>query len=81
MEARNEEDNMKIEELKHEVKKAIDNRPPYIRKGQCVFNYIDSTYGVARAVQFEDGVDCFHNDDMINRFLELCLLRINGKRS
>lgn len=71
---------MKIEELKHEVGIVLKNRPPYIRKGQCVFNYIDSTYRVARAVQFKDGVDCFHNDDMIDRFLELCLLRINEKR-
>ncbi len=71
---------MEIEELKHEVGIALKNRPPYIRKGQCVFNYIDSTYGVARAVQFEDEVDCFHRDDMIDRFLELCLLRINKKR-
>ena len=51
--------NMKIEELTQEVVTASQSRPDYIRFGQFVFNYIEEHYGVARQVQFIDGVDCF----------------------
>lgn len=66
-----------IEELKNEVMTEAQNRPPYIRLGQFVFNYIDSVYGVARQVQFDDKVDCFYLDKNIDEFLECSLKRIN----
>lgn len=41
-----------------------------IREGQAIFNYIDTTYGVARDVQYEDCVDCFFDDSQIYEFVE-----------
>lgn len=66
-----------LEELKNEVMTEAQNRPPYIRLGQFVFNYIDTVYGVARQVQFDDKVDCYHLDKNIDEFLECSLKRIN----
>lgn len=70
-----------LEELKNEVMTEAQNRPPYIRLGQFVFNYIDSVYGVARQVQFDDKVDCFYLDKNIDEFLECSLERINEKKT
>lgn len=68
---------MTKEELKNIVFTAMDAmKPKDWRKGQFVFNYIDANYGVARAVQFEDRVDCFFRDDKIDDFIEKCALRI-----
>lgn len=67
---------MTKEELLKEID--IENRPSWSRKGQHVFNYMDKVYGVARSVQFIDGVDCFYNDDEIDNFLDKCLNRINN---
>lgn len=58
-----------IQDLKKEVMDAMESKPKEWRRGQFVFNYIDETYGVARAVQFEDGIDCFYNDDAIDDFI------------
>lgn len=66
-----------LEELKNEVMTEAQNRPPYIRLGQFVFNYIEYVYGVARQVQFDDKVDCFYLDKNIDEFLECSLKRIN----
>lgn len=68
---------MTKEELKNIVMSAMDTmKPKDWRKGQFVFNFIDANYGVARAVQFEDRVDCFFCDDKIDDFIEKCALRI-----
>ena len=65
-------------ELKAEVLAAMENKPKEWRKGQFVFNYIDEHYApVARQVQFQDEIDCFHRDDMIDKFIDACALRIN----
>ena len=74
--------NMKtFEELKNEVMTEAQNRPSYIRLGQFVFNYIDSIYGVARQVQFDDKVDCYYLDKNIDEFLICALKRINEKKT
>ena len=39
---------------------------------------MNEVYGVVRAVQFVDGVDCFYNDGEIDNFLDKCLKRINN---
>lgn len=70
-----------LEELKNEVMTEAQNRPHYIRLGQFVFNYIDSVYGVARQVQFDDKVDCFYLDKNIDEFLKCSLKRINEKKT
>lgn len=68
---------MTFKEFVNEVEIAILNRPSFIREGQAVFNYIDSRYGgVARAVQYQDNVDCFHRDSEIMNFLECAYKRI-----
>lgn len=66
---------MTKEELLKEIKE--QKFPEYWRWGQSVFNYIDRVYGVARAVQFIDHVDCFYRDDAVDEFLEKCVIRIN----
>lgn len=59
-----------LEEFKKEVLTAMEGRPEWCRKGQFVFNYIDEVYHVARTVQFKSRVDCFHNDNNIDAFIE-----------
>ena len=53
-----------------EIRNAMKNKPAHWRNGQAVFNYIDSTYGIARRVQFEKHVDCFHDDSKIEQFID-----------
>lgn len=48
---------MTFGDFKNEIARVIENIPKSWRKGQAVFNYIESKYGVARAVQFEDGIE------------------------
>ena len=67
---------MTFGDFKNEIDRVIAYRPKHIRKGQAVFNYIDSKYGVARAVQFDDNVDCFYRDDQIEKFLQQAYKRI-----
>ena len=47
----------------------VNKRPSFIRRGQAVFNATEEIYGVAREVQFVDGVDCFYDDSQIEEFL------------
>ena len=61
---------MTLKEFKEDVLNQIENLPSQWRKGQKVFNYIDSKYHVARKVQFDYGVDCFYRDDLIDKFIE-----------
>lgn len=68
---------MTYEELYEEVYGAMETKPEQWRKGQFVFNYIDSKYGVARQVQFVDHVDCFYNNEAIEPFIECSVKRIN----
>lgn len=63
--------------LRDEVMNAMQTKPNNWRKGQFVFNYIDAGYGVARAAQFDKGVDCFYNDDIIDEFIKVCAELIN----
>ena len=58
-----------FEEFRNEVLTAMENKPKEWRDGQFVFNYIDEKYGVARGVQFVDGVDCFYDDSKIEEFI------------
>lgn len=60
---------MTREEFHKKVMNGIEELPASWRKGQKVFNYIDANYNVARTVQFENGVDCFHRDDKIEEFI------------
>ena len=63
-------------EVKSGGQKLNDEYPRW-RKGQSIFNYVDMNYDtIARQVQFEDGIDCFYNDDYIPAFLEACWERI-----
>lgn len=68
-----------FEEFQNEVLGWVDNRKPKEwRRGQAVFNYIDSKYNVARDVQFLDEVDCFYNDNVIDQFILLSWKRLCG---
>lgn len=60
---------MTVQDLREEVYKAMKDKPKEWRNGQFVFNYIDAVYGVAREVQYKDGIDCFYDDDKIYPFL------------
>lgn len=61
---------MTYEEFRGDVFKNIKDLPDNWRKGQKVFNYIESKYKIARKVQFSCGIDCFYRDDLIDNFLE-----------
>ena len=61
---------MTLQDFKNDIYSGIKELPENWRKGQKVFNYIDKKYGVARTVQFDRGIDCFYNDDMIDKFIE-----------
>ena len=63
---------MTYKALRNEVMNAMQNKPKNWRNGQFVFNYIDSGYGVARAAQFDKGVDCFYDDTAIEEFIKVC---------
>ena len=60
---------MTYEEFREDVLNGIKAFQNNWRKGQKVFNYIDSKYRVARKVQFDYGVDCFYRDDLIEEFI------------
>lgn len=61
---------MEREEFESIIWKNVKVCPSCWRKGQSVFNVIDKVFGVARTVQFEDGIDCFYNDNNIDKFIE-----------
>lgn len=53
--------------------------PKDCREGQFVFNRAEELFGkVARQVQFEDHIDCFHRNDEIDAFLTAVLKRLNN---
>ena len=62
--------NKTYEEYRGDIIKNIKDLPDNWRKGQKVFNYIESKYKIARKVQFDYGVDCFYRDDLIDKFIE-----------
>ena len=53
-----------------EIQKAIEDRPKIWRKGQAVFNYIESKYNIARNIQFNYNIDCFYDDKNIPAFID-----------
>lgn len=66
-----------VEDIKKEIYQ--HEKPKGWREGQFVFNMVDQLYRVARTVQFQYNVDCFHNDDNINKFLEYSAKVINKR--
>ena len=58
---------MTYEEFRGDIFKNIKDLPNSWRKGQKVFNYIESKYKIARKVQFDYDVDCFYRDDLIDK--------------
>ena len=43
---------------------------PQQRLGQSIFNYVDLNFGnMARHIQFGLGIDCFYNDNIIDKFV------------
>lgn len=60
---------MDWEHFEKSVMDLAGQAPSDWRKGQAVFNAVDTLYGVARMVQFVDGVDCFYDDSRIPDFL------------
>lgn len=68
---------MNYEEFKAYIMAEVKKyRKPFMRKGQAVFNIVDSHFGVAREVQFQDRIDCFHRDQDIEAFLQAAWKRI-----
>ena len=66
---------MTLEEFKSSIYNV--EKPPHWREGQFVFNTIDSLYGVAKIVQFNDGIDCFYDNSKIDQFINACYNRLN----
>lgn len=68
---------MTYEEFKAYVMAEVKKyRKPFIREGQAVFNIVERHFGVARPVQFQDHIDCFHRDQDIEAFLQAAWKRI-----
>lgn len=59
-------------DFRADVLTALKDKPKSWRDGQFVFNYINEKYGVARYVQFINGIDCFYRDDKIDQFIDKC---------
>lgn len=56
---------------------------PELRKGQAVFNEIDSNpeyHQVSRICQFDHGIDCFYDDSYVNLFLDKCYELYKGMK-
>ena len=64
--------------LKAEVMERARFKHSYLSLGKFVHNYIHGFYGVATSVRVYDGIDCYHNDRLIDDFLECCVKRINN---
>ena len=66
-----EQRNLTKEEFNSIIGIAIKQMPSNWRKGQKVFNAIDTEFGVtARIVQFQYGIDCYNDDSKIEVFKE-----------
>lgn len=61
---------MTFKEFEESIYDGIEFYPINWRFGQKVFNYIDEKYNIARKVQYRDNIDCFYNDDNVNKFIE-----------
>ena len=72
------EQKITFQELKAEVMERARFKHSFLRLGQFIFNYIHGFYGVATSVRVYDGVDCYHDDRLIDNFLECCVKRINN---
>lgn len=59
-----------FDEFKKDILNVVEGCPKSWRYGQSVFNAIDCKYGVARSVQYEDGIDCFYNDESVDPFIQ-----------
>lgn len=60
---------MTKEEFNAKIGIAMKKMPENWRKGQKVFNAVDTEFGViARTVQFKYGIDCFNDDSKIEAF-------------
>lgn len=68
-----------FDQFRAEVFALVEECPRTWRRGQSVFNVVDANWGVARAVQFQDGIDCFYDDEKISDFLEAAFKRIQEK--
>lgn len=69
-----------MEKFKKTILENLKNKPKEWRDGQFIFNYIDEYFGVARTVQYIDGIDCFYDDSKIDSFIEACYKRITSKK-
>lgn len=69
-----------FEEFRNEINNAIEKRPVYIRPGQAAFNYVDENFrSVARIFQHKYGIDCFYNDENIDKFIKKCYEILSNK--
>lgn len=72
---------MTKEDILKEVE-LLREKYPCLRKGQAVFNYVDMHpelfKNAARISQFNYGIDCFYNDDIIDQFIDQVLEILNN---
>lgn len=70
---------MTYDDFMADLSELVVTYPEDWRMGQKIFNAVDELYGVARYVQFNEGIDCFYNDDAIPAFIETTWEVINGE--
>lgn len=56
------------EEFFAKIGEITEKMPTNWRQGQKVFNAVDIIFGVAREVQLQYRIDCFHDDSKIDSF-------------
>ena len=69
---------MSYDEFVAKVWELVYQCPEHWRTGQKVFNVLDYNFGLAREVQFEDGIDCFYDDELVQEFIDKCWVRYNA---
>lgn len=70
-----------LKRFKKLIMETVKNKPSNIRYGQCVFNFIDENFHVARQIQMEDNIDCFYDDTKVPLFIMNAWYRYNGNNN
>lgn len=58
-----------FKDLVEEIHDNLYRKPEDWRYGQFVFNYIETNYRLGYSVRDEKGIDCYHDDRMVEKFL------------
>ena len=73
-------ESLSFEEFRDKILEKVNDAPIFWRRGQAVFNVIDSMFpGLAREVQFEEKIDCFYDDSEVDSFITASYVKYCSK--